>query len=60
MKPVAPFGQLPLLFVGGDDTAPVAQTTAIAAVIELAGTDGAENTNDFAMSSMLVAEAEDI
>ena len=61
MKPRAPFGQLPLLFVGGDDTAPVAQTTAIAAVIgKLAGTDGAENTNDFAMSSMLVAEAEDI
>lgn len=63
MKPkgVAPFGQLPLLFVGGDDTAPVAQATAIAAVIgKLAGTDGAENTNDFAMSSMLVAEAEDI
>ena len=61
MKPHAPFGQLPLLFVGGDDTAPVAQTTAIAAVIgKLAGTDGAENTNDFAMSSMLVAEAEDI
>ena len=41
MKPRAPFGQLPLLFVGGDDTAPVAQTTAIAAVIgKLAGTDG--------------------
>ena len=61
IKPRAPFGQLPLLFVGGDDTAPVAQTTAIAAVIgKLAGTDGAENTNDFAMSSMLVAEAEDI
>ena len=63
MKPkgVAPFGQLPLLFVGGDDVAPVAQATAIAAVIgKLAGTDGAENTNDFAMSSMLVAEAEDM
>ena len=63
MKPkgVAPFGQLPLLFVGGDDTAPVAQSAAIAAVIgKLAGTDGAENMNDFATSSMLVAEAEDI
>lgn len=61
MKPSAPFGQLPLLFVGGDDKAPVAQATAIASVIgKLANTDGGSDMNDFAMSNMLLAQGEDM
>ena len=61
MKPSAPFGQLPLLFVGGDDKPPVAQATAIASVIgKLANTDGGSDMNDFAMSNMLLAQGEDM
>ena len=61
MKPSAPFGQMPLLFVGGEDKAPVAQATAIASVIgKLANTDGGSDMNDFAMSNMLLAQAEDM
>ena len=61
MKPSAPFGQMPLLFVGGDDKPPVAQATAIASVIgKLANTDGGSDMNDYAMSNMLLAQGEDM
>ncbi len=61
MKPSAPFGQMPLLFVGGEDKPPVAQATAIASVIgKLANTDGGSDINDYAMSNMLLAQAEDM
>jgi glutathione S-transferase len=61
MKPSAPFGQMPLLFVGGEDKPPVAQATAIASVIgKLANTDGGSDMNDFAMSNMLLAQGEDM
>ena len=61
MKPSAPFGQMPLLFVGGEDKPPVAQATAIASVIgKLANTDGGSDINDYAMSNMLLAQGEDM
>jgi len=60
VKPTAPFGQLPLLYVDGDEANPIAQCTAIAAAIgRMAGTDGGAG-RDYARSVMLVAEAEDI
>jgi hypothetical protein len=54
----APFDQLPVLFVDGK---PIAQTAACAHVIgKIAGTDGGDDIADYAVSSMLISETEDI
>jgi len=56
----APFGQMPLLYIDGADS-PIGQSTAIASTIgRMSNTDGADDIKDFAMSSMLMAEAEDL
>ena len=58
---IAPFKQMPLLFIEGQET-PIAQSTAIAVTIgRMSNTDGsAENMRDFSTSAMLMAEAEDL
>ena len=58
----APFNQLPLLFIEGQEGAPIAQSTAIAATIgRMSNTDGSgESVKDFSTSAMLMAEAEDL
>lgn len=57
LKPGCPFGQLPLLVTA--DGTQIAQTTAIMNYVgRLAGTEG--DLNEFALSQMLMAEAEDI
>lgn len=58
-KDVAPFGQMPLLYLGEDRAKPVGQTTAIINTIaKLAKTEG--EGADFQMSQMLIAQGEDI
>ena len=58
LKPKTPFGQLPLLTTPGGTL--VAQTAAIINYIgKVAGTEG-ESADEFALSQMLMAEAEDL
>lgn len=59
---IAPFNQLPLMFIEGREEAPIGQSTAIAATIgRMANTDGSkESIVDFSTSAMLTAEGEDL
>ena len=58
LKPVTPFGQLPLLQVAG--LPPIAQTAAIINYVgRTAGTEG-QSAADYAWSQMLLADAEDL